>query len=541
MRVLSKGLICAVTLAGLILGHGTPAAASAANIYIAQSAAGSADGSSCGNAYAYTFFNTSANWGGGNGQIGPGTTVHLCGTFTAGSPNTTMLTVQGSGANGNRVTVLFEANAQLSSPAWNVKGAINLNNKSYVTIDGGTNGSIIATANGTGLSYQQASHAISNPSGAATHDITIHGLTLNNIYHYAYNGSDVSTAQQSGCISLLSLTVDVSLYNNMISNCGQVAMDVIGNSSSTTSNWTIYGNDLSEAVWFVDISGASNTLLQSILIHDNKLHDWDQDWDAADAMHADPIFVRCPSSGCSYSDVYIYNNSFYGNASSHTTGYIFFSYTGSGTSYVFNNTFRVAQAVATNGSIAIPWTGCGTLEVFNNTFDESLTFGNGHDRAGNIGTAGGGLTPSVVTWRNNLGAGLFGFDLASGTLTSDHNVWYNVSVVGPPNQAFKVDPNYYYYSPSDGIPNWQGLGYDSHSVSGNPNLSSTDQLGSGSSAIGAGTNLTSLCNSDSNLAPLCLDKAGMSRPASGAWDAGAYQHAVGRPNPPTNLSATPSP
>ena len=65
--------------------------AAAQNVYIAQVATGGADGSSCANAYAIGFFNSSGNWGTGPAQIGPGTTVHLCGTIT------TMLTFQGSG------------------------------------------------------------------------------------------------------------------------------------------------------------------------------------------------------------------------------------------------------------------------------------------------------------------------------------------------------------------------------------------------------------------------------------------------------------
>ena len=65
--------------------------AAAQNVYIAQVATGGADGSSCANAYAIGFFNSSGNWGTGPAQIGPGTTVHLCGTIT------TMLTFQAGG------------------------------------------------------------------------------------------------------------------------------------------------------------------------------------------------------------------------------------------------------------------------------------------------------------------------------------------------------------------------------------------------------------------------------------------------------------
>ena len=73
--------------------------AASSNIYIAQSAAGSADGSSCANARAASFFNSSGNWGTGTTQIGSGTVVHLCGTIT------TDFTSQGSGASGNPVVV----------------------------------------------------------------------------------------------------------------------------------------------------------------------------------------------------------------------------------------------------------------------------------------------------------------------------------------------------------------------------------------------------------------------------------------------------
>src|SRR5271170_5558473 len=77
--------------------------ARAADIYVAQGAAGQNTGQDCADAYAYTFFNASSNWGSLAGQIGPGTTVHLCGTIT--SP----LTAQGSGTSSSPITILFDA------------------------------------------------------------------------------------------------------------------------------------------------------------------------------------------------------------------------------------------------------------------------------------------------------------------------------------------------------------------------------------------------------------------------------------------------
>src|SRR6202040_1977163 len=67
----------------LVVSIASPVAAAAASgIFIAQNAAGAANGADCADAYAYAFFNNSANWGSGANQIGPGTTIHLCGTFS---------------------------------------------------------------------------------------------------------------------------------------------------------------------------------------------------------------------------------------------------------------------------------------------------------------------------------------------------------------------------------------------------------------------------------------------------------------------------
>ena len=94
----------------LLSAPGTVKAA-AQNLYIAQNAVGSGNGSSCANAKAVSFFNTAANWGAAATQIGPGTTVHLCGTISS------QLTARGSGASGSPITILFESAAKISLPA----------------------------------------------------------------------------------------------------------------------------------------------------------------------------------------------------------------------------------------------------------------------------------------------------------------------------------------------------------------------------------------------------------------------------------------
>jgi hypothetical protein len=115
----------------------TPCRAQANNVYIAQIAAGSANGSSCSSAYAVNYFNSPANWTSGTPtgeQIGPGTTVHLCGVFSVPAGASNFLEFQGNGAKGKPVTLLFGPGAVLSSPYWSGP-AINLRGKSYVTVE----------------------------------------------------------------------------------------------------------------------------------------------------------------------------------------------------------------------------------------------------------------------------------------------------------------------------------------------------------------------------------------------------------------------
>jgi hypothetical protein len=130
--------------------------ASASNVYVAQSAAGGGTGVDCANAYAVTFFNTAGNWGAGAAQIGQDTTVHLCGTFTASAGANGYLTFQDSGASGHPITLLWETGAVVQSAYFGTGGAVSTNGKTYLVIDGGTNGVIQNTANGTVLANQQA-------------------------------------------------------------------------------------------------------------------------------------------------------------------------------------------------------------------------------------------------------------------------------------------------------------------------------------------------------------------------------------------------
>lgn len=80
MKKRSKWVLLSNALLVLLSSSAIPAFAE--DIYVAQTAAGDDNGTSCANAKSAVWFNTAGSWGGGAGEIDPGDTVHLCGTIS---------------------------------------------------------------------------------------------------------------------------------------------------------------------------------------------------------------------------------------------------------------------------------------------------------------------------------------------------------------------------------------------------------------------------------------------------------------------------
>src|SRR5260370_3291112 len=107
--------------------------AGAKDFYIAANQVGTGSGTGCSTAMPYAWFNNAANWGAGVAQIGPGTTVHLCGTFT-GTPGQQLLTVLRNGTSTTPITIKFETNAILTAPYCSPSEVIKQYGKRYITI-----------------------------------------------------------------------------------------------------------------------------------------------------------------------------------------------------------------------------------------------------------------------------------------------------------------------------------------------------------------------------------------------------------------------
>lgn len=487
------------------------------DIYIAEAAAGSDNGADCNDAYPVTFFNNTSNWGTGAGQIGPGTTVHLCGTFTASAGASGYLTFHGSGTSGSPITLKFEPGAILQAPYWggtpNVSGgAIDTGGNSYVTIDGGTNGIIQATANGTNLANQQGTAV----GVFANHgnNVTIENLTIANLYVHANNLSDENGLDTYG--------IWIANGNNLTVNANTIHDTKWGITTefdtNMYSNLIISNND----IYNIDHgifhnAGSASGGQSSTQIFGNTIHDFANWDDTADDNHHDGIHVNA-NAGSSLSGIQIYDNYIYGDPGINGNTFIF-SYPDAGTItspiQIFNNVFADTSTshLLADGFVALDNV-AGT--IMNNTFmNPGGGSANGSQPVGvDIYTAG------TNTVENNIFSDLteplrFG---ASGTV-SNYNDFYGIPNNGGWEQPFGT----YYTS----LASWTtATGLDAASITSSPNLNGSYIPQSGSPVIGAGANLTSTCSSQPNpgLGALCDDANYSSRPSSGGWDLGAYDY-----------------
>jgi len=498
----------------------------AKNVYIAQTTAGSSSGADCANAHPATWFNTATNWGGSAAQITAGDTVHLCGTFS------TALNVQASGSAAAHTTIVFESGAAISLPYCPSSGCIGLGDFDYITIDGGNNGMIQSTANGTAFANKQYSNGI---FGGKCSDIEIKNLSIRNIYVRTSMSTDNGTgATNSSGIFIEYAHSNIKVHDNTIPE----AHTGIGlwTDTGTFGNWEVYGNTVSENVWGLDIAGGySAGQLDGAYLHDNTIFDNDHWWEPADNFHTDPIFVRAPNSaGSLYRNVYIYNNFIHGKLG-YITGYIFLSQYSNGPTYVFNNVMNQTgspggtYACPGEGAIAMQWNGTDNYYIYNNTIDGRSVCG-----ISNSLRSTNDFNGTYLEWKNNVNLNTMGHWVAAGTFLSDYNVWFQISNASGQAFATGSSPTFYAW------PNWQAAARDQHSITSDPKVNSDYTLQTGSPAIGIAQNLTSICQGQPipGLGALCLDKKGTPRPNSGSWDAGAYQYSQAtQVAPPSGLTA----
>jgi hypothetical protein len=246
--------------------------ASASNIYVAQSGQGANSGADCADALPATFFNSSANWGSGGGQIGPGVTVHLCGTIS------TNLTFQGNGANGNPVVLdgtgaTISAYIVVATQYWTIQNCTW--STSYAT-NSGTQ-AVIETSNGAAFGTIQNNQIQIQSSaqvlflGHVSHDINVINNYMKMTTPSAGSGFQSDVFDSEGSYNVL-------VEGNVIAanigagdqNCGGCHDDLIqvwaadGSAANSPYNWTIRYNKLLQESSPAKVNNQSLMMMENI-------------------------------------------------------------------------------------------------------------------------------------------------------------------------------------------------------------------------------------------------------------------------------------
>lgn len=483
----------------------------AESFFIAQNTSGANSGASCADAHNLSWFNNKANWGNTTGKIGPGDTVNLCGIFNAPAGSSYYLAFRGGGAPLNPITLFFEPGAVIQAPYWSGP-VIDLMGNSNIIVDGGNNGLIQATADGTLLANQQDKGEGVDTSGSnrkGGSNITIEGLTIANIYvHFC---SPTSTHPPvTGCPDEVGgNTVGISASNgNNILITGNTVHDTkwaIGYTSqwgAANYNVTISNNNLFDSDHGIFVAdGEDNAFVSGVQIYGNTIHDggnWD---DNLDYNHHDGIHFWTVHNGSQAYNVTVYDNYIYGNWGLGLNSFIYLSGFSKPNTTVFNN-ILVDQGTLNHYGCGYICSSINQLHVLNNIVIGYATALNFYG--------------SNETIENNLIVGAYraiSFSTGPNWDTVDYNDYYSVGKLGWDSRSTLASWQSWCAS------NRPGTGCDAHSSLADP------QLGSGyvptaqsTGLIKGGINLATL-----GVSALDFDKSGADRPSAGAWDIGAYQ------------------
>lgn len=462
-----------------------------ADIYIAQTAQGTGDGSSAANAQSLAWMN-------GYGSQVTGNTYHVVGIIT------NEVDLQASWT-----TLYFEPNAKISQPAsFNGIKAVSTGGNTNIIVDGGSNGIIEYTQNGSGLTYSNAPAGVVMTGSA---NITVRNLHFSNFYIHT-DTNDQATAP-----------MDVA-----------TAIDANG---AGGSNY-FYNCTFSNICWCILVSGAIPFLSASncafvnfdhgIIFNATNMVITDCDfgstacWDtSSDRWHHDAVhyFLGSVDDPSPCESWVISNNKFHGNWGNANTAFLFLEYAPSFVT-IANNVF-LGQGFMANGMVVASG---NTNLIYNNSF----LGGNVYLSGGlNIGAGGGGDFASGTgglgsVVENNLFSGLNTFIVNQSTNhieTFNNNVYANVVSGG--NVPFASGGVLY-----STFSQWQSaIGGDSNSVYTTGTVVNTDgTLPASSPAIGAGANLSGIFTTDIK---------GLARAVK--WDVGAYEYATNAISPPFNL------
>ena len=422
----------------------------AEDLYIAQHIIGNDNGKDAFNAHSIEWFNRNINWGDGEDLIGPGDTVHLVGTITDS------LVIKKSGRKSSPITILFEKGSKLSKPAWGVdsEAAIYASEKDYIIIDGGTDGTIECTDNGTELAIKNAAQGISiNRSDYWI----IKNLSIINIYKRMANSNDSNRFGRGIRANTCSyLTIKNCRINNL-----EYALHVTAEYYDTTK-LDIYDCDISKCSTGIVLALSNAVDYSDLNVYRNKIYDlfyWDGTWNEGKSWHhKDGIHTWGNFPNNSLGPLRIYDNEFFGNWGTHVTGWIFIEdYTES--LEIYNNSFTNAGPKPALGFIALT----PDKETAKAYIKNNILIGGGADNTGGTGID---LRRVDVTIERNIFKDLYtGIHREAGDvkILSDYNQFANVSNIGHDAEIGFIKDLYDWQSYLGGCP---GISNDCNSTKG---------------------------------------------------------------------------
>jgi len=473
--------------------------ANARSIHVAQNSRGANSGADAANARGVSWFNAAANWGAGGAKIGPGDSVYLTGTIT------TELTIGGSGTAARPIAVLFDRNAKLSAPVWS-PNAITVN-RNWVVIDGGVNGLIECTDNGTTLKHRQ--EKVCGIFGCGT-GITVRNLTIDKLYvRTPFSTTDALRAGTGIALSGSQIA---------ISGCTLREGDtMIGLAWGTGHHrrYTVSGNTIGRCNHGITLGTAEpHAFLDTVIIAGNMIDDLDV-WGPIAGNHLDGmiIFNESPNHSGRLNVLKIYGNRIGPHIGTiNTAGVFVICYIDSQVQnlMIYNNIFTARSGYSwSDGFIAAAGRDC---IIANNTF---------------IGAGTAITTRHHAACYNNLGYGISAGLVctpSAPSLPSGNTVAfcdYNTFHFGP--RGFLMVYNTY-SGRYETLSAWRSAtGFDTHSTMGKPAIDTlTGTLLSGdTAATGRGKNLSDLFTTDFFGKPRLQS-------GEGAWDVGAVQSPLRR-------------
>ena len=462
-----------------------------AQTWVSQSGSGNNSGSDTDNQMPIANYNSS-----GSGS------VNLVGTLT------TPLTATSG-------TIYFEPNAKFSAPTWTDRVIIL---QSGCTIDGGQNGLIEATDNGTGLTYSNNLNAV---YGNNVSNVLVKNLLIQNLYKYV-GPNDEQPFNSGGGSGII---IEGTWSNIVISNC--VCHDMmIGfgwNYAANCANSRLTHCTAYNCNWGGNCAdtGSASTIHDFTVDHCH-FYDW-QNWDDNnDYMHHNGFYFWAMSSGQATN--VMFNANYVGPGyGSHNTAGLFVSGEQIFNLIACNNIFDASDGTSpANAQLMImTYTPTTTNMVFNNTFT-----GNNASALEIEGKTNG--VSSCPTFINNNEFLNCKFAIS---------FFYGITSF----QYLRSNTNNFYGNPQfttawDGtggggtyLAQWQAYDnpdyhLDPNSTTSNPLLNGSYIPQTGSSLIGAGMNLSQY---------FTTDYAGNPRPATGAWTIGAYEYQAPPPSAAT--------